>query len=457
MANRQEGSTNPSDDILRQLNEQAVPREFIMREGDLFRARVSLFANLIRADVNEALTKGPADEVAAEYLKAATELLSASGSDSESLETASNGIAQAELEAVIGSIRKEIAAELLKGNLSAEPEEIEEHTIELAQCVLSNWFALLHKALRLRARNNPIALSPEALPLNPFAAGLLYEGVEGFALPLELVQTRFGAFLDKVESASAIQKLTAKLFQSNEARIVELAPDLVLVSPSPKAWHLTASREEAEALVLALEKSTRKFDFDPICEQFNQEWAMSAVRAMAWPTQEPAWDPLLVKQIVRLAVRKATAVPFHVEKIRSLQAKGKRYGDLQGNLVHVTAELIGGAANQASLKSSVRAYELVQKCVFTIKADLEKGGLIMNVPNMEMCQILVATATGAAAETARIQSGSVSMFNESAEYLTVSDPNAQEVMELVAVTTRTLLQSPEVQTSINSLVNAYSE
>ena len=246
MQSRNEKTAETIESILQDMNEGAVSDEFLREEEDLFRCRVIEFANLITDDVRTALTAGSMDEVAREYVDAAVVLLGDSGTGAQEPVAQTDIFSSAALRSAAESIRKEIAEEFRKGNLAPDLAEIEDHTIELAQCVLSNWLALLQKAKRLQADQTvPIALSTEALPRNVFATSSLFEGIDAFALPLDIVEKKFTQFLEEIEQPAMLAQLRSKLLGKPVSRIVSLAPDLVLASPGPQIWYLTGSRSHA--------------------------------------------------------------------------------------------------------------------------------------------------------------------------------------------------------------------
>ena len=183
----------------------------------------------------------------------------------------------------------------------------------------------------------------------------------------------------------------------------------------------------------------------------NKEWVISGVRSLAWPTQKPKWDPLLVKQVIELAVKQVNS---SMTGARTGNSPVHREGLVVTQHFYRSMEaLVEKAIDPAAPSSAAETYRVVRDCVFDIKATLEENAGPMNVPPMEMCQIIIATITGSVAERARIQAGGFAEEDDAAQFMQMSTPEAQEVMQWAAGTARALLDSPSIQSSIDRLTN----
>lgn len=115
-------------------------------------------------------------------------------------------------------------------------EEVEDHATELAQLLLSNWFAMLEHALQDQG-GELLALDFDALPLRARPAEVL-QGCEAFALPA-------------LAAATALRDYQRSLMQDNS--IVALSPTLHLLRARGE-WRVARTRQRAEA---ALQQQTR--------------------------------------------------------------------------------------------------------------------------------------------------------------------------------------------------------
>jgi|RhiMetdeSRZDD1v2_1073273.scaffolds.fasta_scaffold27349_5 hypothetical protein len=460
MTKNKQQLSNASDEILERLSKQAVEEKFIRREEELFRSHVTKFASLLENDVARAL-KTPAEDVSKEFVDVAQALLRQIADEGsipgQKIDKALNE------DGIVQMVTKEIAEELSKGFVPPDQQEISSHAHELAQCVLSNWFALLQKAKDLRTtQTHPIYLNSDAMPLNAFATGLLFDGVEAFALKLETVEERFEQFLMSLAEGSwfeqQFQQAIAFVSRRPRYRVVELAPDLVLVTCTKERWFLAESVNEAKNFI---QKLAPIHELMPVFElgQFNPEWVMSGVCALEWPGSKSRWTHQSLKGVIEMAAN--NAIHSRAENSQgaffNIDDMDKQYQVLLKQVTELTNKTIRESLDIGHNSPSAEIFRGIRESVSDIRKTLEENPILPNESTMEICQAVIASATFAVAKCAHAELGKEEEIEELQEHFLVNQPDAKVVLDIATRTTTDILKSPEIQTSLMYLRSTYKE
>jgi hypothetical protein len=447
------------DPIFQKLSRESVDDEVLRQEEDRFEELVVTFSDLIRADVERAATEAPAEEVSAELLAAATALLGkAPPSPTE----------PATEESASEQIRREIAEEIRKDIGKPDAEELEETVRDLSQGLISNWLAVLQKANRLRESSSPAPqLSADALPVNGFARGLLFQGLELHALTNELLETRFRAFLQKLREPSLLglgARALKSLFGRRDFRAVNLAPDLALVSGDQDVWYLASGMGEATRLVEKLKAEQPERDQEPVPD-FSTEWALSAVQACTRITREASWDQVMVLEVIDKAAHDAVS-DFH-RRITSgshqhvvVGGKGVGFGrsdvrmagisvipDFSEEVVAMITGSLDPAPNQTT-PSPAQAWEKMQSGIARMCTILDEPQYD-EAPTLEACQVIVGTAARAVVMAAAMRAGTA-VSRPHVRYTSVKTAAVENMARQMATV---VLSTPQAQSSIAALAH----
>jgi hypothetical protein len=381
------------DPIFLELQKHAAGDEALEREEERFAELVANFASLIRDDVRRELKSRPADEFSQKYVAAAQALLAYddSGGDSGSTE---------EERKAARLVREAIAAELQKGVLPPDEEDTEDHVQVLAQLLLSNWFFLLQQANRLRLGSAPQPLNMQALPRNLFASSMLYGGTESYALTSNVLEGHFKNFLARIR-ANLLADAVGKVLGKASAKVIELAPDLVLVASGDSEWHLVASIREAEAFVETLDRRTGPAR-PPVGEMPSADWVIAGLSAFDWG-REPEWSAATLRLAINAAMLETIQgansgmgadAPAAAHYGRAIDAVSEEMAQITKMELDYVIE--PNPVSSAALYDSINA-TIARMCA---KLEAIEG---FNAPVLETCQVFLGAATGVAAAAVSAQ------------------------------------------------------
>ncbi len=181
------------------------------------------------------------------------------------------------------SIHVRVSESLRRGANEVTQDEIEEHSIELAQLLLSNWIGVLEQALHDAPTREPIALEFKALP--PQAEpSLLSRGCEAFSLPVE----------DCIKALLAYQDCLAG---SDEA--AELSASIKLHRAVDGRWRVLRSDSEDELwqVIPAIETHTEN-SAEAAYLRISYDMADHLVSRIVSMGSEPDIDAQTVKKLV---------------------------------------------------------------------------------------------------------------------------------------------------------------
>jgi hypothetical protein len=214
----------------RRLASLAILSDDKILKRTLFAIFVDDFVTQLLPDVKSALESEASSAIADEWIREATDAIKTLVP-----ELPADLDQQSEFQCAVDRTREELTAAFCKDVLKPSNEEIRRECIELAQCVLANWFALLEHAVE-------DASSEEALPLNangiPETRSLddLYGGVEAFAVSRDKLSTLFDTFLTSRLAVGEIRPL---------------APQLILARRSEREFFICDTEEKARKVALA--------------------------------------------------------------------------------------------------------------------------------------------------------------------------------------------------------------
>lgn len=214
------------EEELKRLKKHAPRPDYLARKRELYSAQVTEFASMLKSAVKKALEQEASSDIANTWLDEATQALKAILPElPEGLELSQ------EFKDAAARVQQGLNKQFLKDALKPSEEEINDHTRELAQCVLANWFSILEQAKHDNGTETQ-ALSGNAMPIGVDDKAL-YEGVEAFVLPVNIVASEFTNYLDSLKQ---------------KGPVVELAPALYLVHKG-KQNYLASSEKVSQNLI----------------------------------------------------------------------------------------------------------------------------------------------------------------------------------------------------------------
>ena len=246
-----------------------VTEEDLAREQALFDAQVNLLGGLLKPLVADALRAEVAQVAADEWIEQASTALSVAlsederPSDDERLRNAQRELKE--------RLKKELSTDLVP-----DRSEIETHTCELAQCVLSNWFSLLQDALDSQVQTTDgarVRLDAKGLP-DAASEQVLLEGTLAFALDPEVV---LKTFLTYYRSLQTVQLSPYIYFNSQgERKFVSTAQcDEERVATDVPPEYSAIAAHHAEAVGYMQNVMDRLCDDSPFQELCNDTDARS--------------------------------------------------------------------------------------------------------------------------------------------------------------------------------------
>lgn len=225
---------------------------------ELHERHVRAFADQLRPAVRLALEQEGSAEVATAWINDARRMLTqwagmATGIGGQSGLPTDQDAAR--------KLQEELTAALLPEAGEPSEGEVEDHSRELAQLLLSNWFSLLEHALQDH-KVGLLALDFDALPPQTLPSAVL-EGCEAFALP-------------PLAAAMALREFQQGL--AKEGEVVRLSPTLHLLRTESE-WHLARSTQLAQASLrqeqaVRAPATIRRWRFEPVM-QMLRPWALS--------------------------------------------------------------------------------------------------------------------------------------------------------------------------------------
>lgn len=225
---------------------------------ELHERHVCAFANQLSPAVRLALEQEGSAEVAAAWIGDARRMLTQwAGMPTH---TGSQPGLPTDLDAA-RRLQEELTAALLPEACEPSEGEVADHSRELAQLLLSNWFSLLEHALQ----DHKVGLLPldfDALPPQTLPSAVL-DGCEAFALP-------------PLAAAKALREFQQGL--AKEGEVVSLSPTLHLLR-TRNEWHLARSTQLAQASLrqeqtVRAPATIRRWRFEPVM-QMLRPWALS--------------------------------------------------------------------------------------------------------------------------------------------------------------------------------------
>ena len=143
---------------LDQLKKRAPAPDFLSRKRSLYFKQVSDLASLLKPEVNRELGREASSDIATEWLELAKQALTSIAPELP------QGLEQRrEFKDAEEQVHKGLTEQFLKDALKTSEDEVDSHTRELAQCVLSNWISILEHAKQDNL-GKTLSLSPNALP-----------------------------------------------------------------------------------------------------------------------------------------------------------------------------------------------------------------------------------------------------------------------------------------------------
>lgn len=271
-----ERQTTTIEDELARLKEHAPEPDYLTRKNKLYNAQVTEFASMLKPAVKIALEKEASSSIADTWLDNAQQVLKTI------LPELPKGIElRQEFKDAAARVRRELNEQFLKEALKPSEKEIGNHTRELAQCVLANWFSILEQAKYDNVGETQV-LNDNAMPRGVDHEAL-YEGVEAFVLPVSTVASKFMNYLDSLKQKGSV---------------VELAPALYLVHKGEQNY-LASSKDAGQNLAAAQSQLIDK-----------QILTEAPASREAWHTSKSQiaklMDKQMEKQVARAAAYKAT-------------------------------------------------------------------------------------------------------------------------------------------------------
>jgi hypothetical protein len=271
-------------DILKHLSSQAISPEDQALKSNLFRDFVDDFAARALPVVRSALDSESTSAIADEWIEEATSVIRTLGPEaSGDFERDPDFVRAAKW------MHEELNEQLCKEMLKPSEEEIRRESVELAQCLLANWFSLLEHAKRAEA-SSQLHLDASCIP-KKYSARDLLKGVEAFPVPREEVMNIFHEFLHE---------------RFSDGETAQLAPGLFLTRQSDGEYEISAAKpllevvpEETgifEMIVDLLDKNLPHVaDRTPIPVQAEHVLARAAARIAQAPD---------IRQSIRSTIRK---------------------------------------------------------------------------------------------------------------------------------------------------------
>jgi hypothetical protein len=218
-------STTESAEYQR-LASLAISPEDKALKRTLFATFVDDFAAQLLPDVKGALESEASSDIADEWIREATSALKTLAP-----ELPADLDQRVEFQRAVERTQKELTAEFCKDVLKPSDAEIQRESVELAQCILANWFALLEHAME-EAPSDALPLTANGIPENR-SLDDLYLGVEAFAVSREKLASLFDEFL-------------TSRFAVGEPRT--LAPQLFLARRAERKFFISSTDEMARSL-----------------------------------------------------------------------------------------------------------------------------------------------------------------------------------------------------------------
>ncbi len=186
------------------------------RRRELHEQHTLALSTKLRPSVQNALLSEALQDVGAEWIELAASILR----EQVDLGADDGLLAQAEQE-LIADVARSLATE----NRQPDPDEIEDHAVELAQLLLSNWSALLEHALE-DSQDGRVTLV-DRLP-DSALFGQDVAGIEGFAVSAADAMRVFSQFQTDLVEQGAVAELTptVHVFCFNERWRVAASRDL---------------------------------------------------------------------------------------------------------------------------------------------------------------------------------------------------------------------------------------
>jgi hypothetical protein len=274
-------------DILKHLSSQAVSPEDQALKSKLFREFVDDFAARALVAIRSGLQSESTSAIADEWIEEATNVIRTLGPDaSGDLERDPDFMRAAEW------MRKELNEQLCKDMLKPSEVEIRHESVELAQCLMANWFSLLEHAKQAEA-SNQVHLEASGIPKRNSTSDLL-KGVEAFPVAREEIMNKFHEFLHA---------------RFSDGKTAQLAPGLFLTRQSDGEYEVSAANPLLETA------SEETGIFEGVVELLDKNLHNDADRTPI---------PVQAEHVLARAAAKIAQAPDIGQSIRSTIRKIKR-------------------------------------------------------------------------------------------------------------------------------------
>lgn len=426
---------------LARLKERAPSPNYLSRKRELYNKQVGDFASRLEPDVKKALDQEASSDIAEEWLDEATQMLKSI------IPELPPGLEQRqEFKDAAARVRKGLTEQFLKDALKPSADEIGSHTRELAQCVLANWFSILEHAKHDHTGETQ-ELSANAMPKGVDHKAV-YEGVKAFAVPVEIVASKFTNYVD-----SLVQK----------GPVVELAPDLYLVQKGQQKY--LANSEKVALDLAAIQSKDKSRDqvgprvldlFAPVDEFLAP--CLRSSPGLFWRTRKRAismsWmDEKMEQQLAKFVAYQATQESSSnlieiepADPTTSHAARGE-LNDSRGNISADLADYVVLELGQAldggiieNFKCRVRVLRAMEKCLAGVAKSFTSEGAID-------CMYRVSVAgTGYAVSGVTSKSQPVAFDAAAVKECIERNPEVGEVVSISVQAAKHVLAMPQAQT-----------
>jgi hypothetical protein len=323
-------------DILRHLSSQAISPEDQALKSKLFHEFVDDFAVRALAVIRSGLESESTSAIADEWIEEATIAIRTLAPDSSGdLERDPDFVRAAEW------MRKELNEQLCRDMLKPSEEEIRRESVELAQCLMANWFSLLERAKRNEA-SNQVHLEASGVP-KEYSTSDLLKGVEAFPVARDEVMDKFLEFLHA---------------RFSEGKTAQVAPGLFLTRQFDDTYEVTAVNTLSEAapeetgifagVVDLIDKHQVPADADHASIPLHAEHVLARAAAMIAQASD-------IRQSIRSTIRKIKRQSMELQFATAL-AEIEASKTLSESLATMAINDIGDALSRNFL-NPVRAWQ----------------------------------------------------------------------------------------------------